>query len=228
MIALSSLVVACTGERERVILPPEAPMNDINKIAVVGFDNFTTDPGAATLIESFIQQQLHDSRVYDTIDTSLAKAALFDLDIDKAQLVNPDTARHFGNHLGVDAIITGEVSYYFENISMGTPTCYACNAQTKTGTWSVWQTTEVIFEIRARVVRTSTGAIIWSKTEQKRETVGRSHTVPHDTDAMPPYNVIPQWDRRDVPTTRQRAASAVTAAFTDDLLPRAVWVRIDR
>lgn len=228
VLILAAMVAAgCTGERERVMLPPEAPVTGIRSVAVVGFANYTVDPGISVLFEESVAQTLRESGQYQVVDVATARAALAAIGATPEQLADPNTARALGRRLGVDAIITGAATYYFDDVSVSAPECFNCRSQSSRASWHVNQRTVVYVTFQGRVIETKEGAIIWSKTVDGQDSTTRTVYLSWGEPADPPRYLVPGPDRRDIPETRRSAVRSAVSKFTADLLPRYVWVRTD-
>lgn len=221
------LASGCTGERERVMLPPEAPVHNIRSVAVVGFVNYTVDPGIVHLFEEGVTQTLHDSERYRVVDGATAWAALAAIGASPEQLADPEVAKALGRRLGVDAIITGAATYYFDDTSVSVPQCFGCRSQSSRPHWEVTHETLVQTAFQARVIETKEGAIIWSNTVEGRDTTRRTIYINWSERTAPPSSLVPRPDRRDIPETRRAAVRDAVRNFTVDLLPRYIWVRKD-
>lgn len=221
------LFAGCSHDVERVLLPPEAPMEGITRIAVAGFSNVTVDPGIALLFEQIVTTQLSESTRYTVVDGATARASLARLNMSIDELANPESAKRLGRALGVDALITGTATYYFDDVTMSVPDCTNCNVEGRTPYWSVRQTTQAVTTFQARVIRTDSGAIVWSNVADGRDTTSRTSYLSWNESTPPHESLVPRPDRRDIPGTREAAVREAARNFTEDLLPRYVWVRKD-
>lgn len=220
-------LAGCTQDMERVMLPPEAPMSNIRSIAVVGFLNYTVDPGIVLLFEESVATTLRESDRYKVIDGATAKAALSAIGAQPEQLADPSIAKALGRRLGVDAIITGVATYYLDDTTVSVPECYNCRNENARPRWQVTHRTSVYTTFQARVIETKEGAIIWSNTVDGRDTTNRSIYLNWGERTAPPSSLVPNADRRDIPEARLAAVRDAVRKFTVDLLPRYVWVRKD-
>lgn len=227
ILLLVLFAAACNGNREKVILPPEAPMVDIHRIAVVTFDNYTSDPGIGRLAQDHVIRILDDSGQYQVIDPIVTSAIIAEMGIEPQQLASPETAKEFGSRINADAIIMGEVLYYHESTTVLPPSCFNCRSEGKTPSWSTTHRTEVSTSMRARVIKTQTGAIIWTKSTEGKEQTNRYIDLPHKEQDAPPPTLIPAPDTRDIPRTREASVLKAVREFTKDLLPREIWVRVE-
>src|SRR5690625_2442272 len=66
----------CHEGMERVELPPSAPVEGVHRIAVVGIENFTSDPALARQLEHMIAQTLRQSEAYEVVDATSSRATL--------------------------------------------------------------------------------------------------------------------------------------------------------
>lgn len=225
LLVTAVIAAGCSHDLERVTLPPEAPMNGIQRIAIVGFNNYTVDPGLHILFSQFVARDLRQK--YEIVDQAQADAALAALGASADQIVIPRIARALGERLGVDAIITGAATYYFEDSSVSRPECVRCNSPGRTPYWLVNHETTVLATFQARLIRTSDGTILWSNTVDGRDVTSRTIYLDWSGgyDNPPRGSLIPSPDRSDIPQTRQEAVREAAGAFTKDLLPRHAWVR---
>lgn len=226
-LTLMLVVAGCSHNMERVTLPPEAPMEGIRRISVVGITNHSVDPGLGVLFEQLVTANLRESDYYQVVDSATARSALARIGAGIDELADPAVARRLGAELGVDALIWGTATYYFDDVHLSTPNCSNCGVENRQPFWSVRQTTSVLTTLQARVVRTNTGAIIWSKVADGRDTTQRTINISWSQNEPPPPALIPQSSRSDLPETRQMAARNAAREFTKDLLPRQIWVRTD-
>lgn len=226
LLAVAAVVAAgCSHNLERVTLPPEAPMTGIRRIAIVGFANYTVDPGLHLLFAQFVARDLANQ--YEIVDQAQADAALAALGVTREELAIPRVARSVDEHLNVDAIITGAATYYFDDSTVSRPQCVGCSSQRGRPSWYVYHETTVFTTFQARLIRVSDGAIVWSKTVDGRDTTSRTIYLSWSggSDNPPPSSLIPSADRGDIPVTRQEAVREAAGEFTKDLLPRYAWVR---
>lgn len=219
------LLAGCTEERERVMLPPEAPMTNIRTLAVVGVLNYTVDPGIALVFEESVASTLRESGHYQVIDGATARAALAAIGAQPEQLADPNIARALGRRLNVDAVITGAATYYFDDTTVSTPECVNCRNESSRPSWYVTQRTYVYTTFQARVIETKEGAIIWSKTVDGEDTTNRTVYLDWSQRTAPPESLVPRANRRDIPEARLAAVRNAVRNFTVDLLPRYIWVR---
>lgn len=222
------LLAGCTEERERVMLPPEAPVSNIRSIAVVGVANYTVDPGIALVFEESVASVLRESGRYQVVDGAAARAALAAIGAQPEQLADPAVAQALGRRLDVDAIITGAATYYFDDTTVSTPECYNCRSDSSRPSWHVRQRTYVYTTFQARVIETKEGAIIWSKTIDGEDTTNRTVYLDWSQKSAPPDSLVPRANRRDIPETRLAAVRDAVKKFTVDLLPRYIWVRKEK
>lgn len=218
-------IAGCRHDMERVMLPPEAPMSNIRSIAIVGFDNYTVDPGIVPLFEQWVATTLRDSDRYQVVDGATARAALSAIGARPDQLADPSVAKALGRRLGVDAIITGAATYYLEDTTVSVPECSYCRSENVRPYWQVTHRTSVYTTFQARVIETKEGAIIWSKTVDGNDTTRRTIYLNWNQRTAPPSSLVPGPDRRDIPETRLAAVRDAVRDFTVDLLPRYIWVR---
>lgn len=225
MVAL--VIAGCSHNMERVTLPPEAPVEGVRSIAVVGVDNFTVDPGLGRQFADIVASILRESDRYTLIDESTARAALSRMGATLNDLGDTNVAKRLGRELGADALISGSATYYFEDTRLSIPRCVNCGTKNATPYWNVTHITSVIGNVQTRVIESRSGTVVWSNTVEGRDTTNRTLFLNWNSTEPPPSSLIPETDRSDIPTTRDAAIREAARLFTADLLPRHVWVRKD-
>src|SRR5690606_37109331 len=187
VLILAAVVAAgCTGERERVMLPPEAPVTGIRSVAVVGFANYTVDPGISVLFEESVAQTLRESGQYLVVDVATARAALAAIGATPEQLADPNTARALGRRLGVDAIITGAATDYFDDVSPSATRCFCCRSEAFGASLRGIMRPVVYVAFQGGVVEAKDGASIWSKTVDGQDSTTRTVYLSWGEPADPP------------------------------------------
>ena len=93
----------------KVMKPARVDLKGIHRIAVTEFDG----PGqSGKLVVSILNSKLLNSNYFDVLEREKLQDVMREYQLSMAGMVNPDKAKQIGQLLGVDGIITGEVTAY--------------------------------------------------------------------------------------------------------------------
>ncbi len=218
-------VVGCS-EREQVMVPPRADLQGAQRLAVVSFDNYTVDPGLSLEVETRLIESLQG--YYHVVDRHTVQSALSHLGVRRGSTITNDIIYDLGNILRVDAIITGEIDTYFEDVSLLTPrrtSTYTHGSETR-ARWSSGQNTSVLVRMSVRVIGVDTGWVLYTKRVSGAYDSSSYETLSWSSLDPPPKSIVPETNRREIPNARLRAVRDAVSSFTVDLLPTYVWRRV--
>lgn len=215
----------CFGEREQVMVPPRADLKGANRLAVLYLSNYTSDPGIVLELEQGIRNRLRG--YYRMVDSSEVDTFLDRYGYDRGDRVSSDLIYRLGRELKVDAVIVGDISYYFEDVSQDVPKLTSTYDNGQKGRWSVRQETEALVVLSARVIETRNGTILYSTKVEGRDATSSTTMLNYAGLESPPASMVPRPSRRDIPRTRMGAINEAVDFFTADLLPTYVWRRVD-
>lgn len=224
-VMLLFVALGCGGEREQVMIPPRADLMGARTVAVLYFDNLSADPGLSFEFEQGLAHQLHG--YYRVLDGHAVEATLHGQGLVRGMPLTSQLIREIGESLDVDVVITGEVTYYFEDVTMNAPTRTGLYDNETKARWSVGQTTQVLVNVNGRVVSTETGLTLYSKRVEGSYSSTASQVLPWTELAPPPPSMLPRPSRKDVPQGRMRAVKDAVDSFSVDLLPTYVWRRVE-
>lgn len=220
----TALLIGC-ADRVRVELPPRAPVDHVRTVAVLPFENVTSDPSVAFAIEDGIAQALERSGWYDRV--TLARVT-GNLRITPNDMQSTTSLQDIGRELNVDAVITGIATYYFEDVYLDEPNCFGCNQPDRRPRWSVQQNTTVEAHMRARMIDVHSGEELHAASVTGKDWSYTTHDIGWYEDHSPPLGTyIPRPNRQQVPRTREVAITRALNAFTQDLLPRYEWRTVE-
>jgi len=93
----------------QVMKPARVNLKGIRRVAVTEF----TGPGqSGKLVVSILNSKLLNSNYFDVLEREKLQDVMREYQLSMAGIVNPDQAKQIGQLLGVDGIITGEVTAY--------------------------------------------------------------------------------------------------------------------
>jgi len=225
LLAAALIWAGCFQPRERVMIPPEVDLRDIESMAVVYWENYTPDPGLAAEMEKALADELQD--YYAVADRLEVDAALQRAGIRRGMAVDREMAQEIGDILDVDAVISGDVDYYFENVSQDAPQRRRVSGDEERARWTVTQETSASVVITGRVFDTASGRIVYSRDVEGRYTIERTDTIAWDALEAPPTSLVRRPTERDIPDARAGAVVDAAERFSGPLLPTYQWRRVE-
>lgn len=221
LLLIAALAAGC-GQRVQVQIPPKAPVEGIDTIAIAPFDNVTADAGLAYEIEEQIAKALRDSGWYASV-IQLRQLASFPA----GRPVTFEAVRQLAADHGADAVIVGTATYYFDDVFMGVPECSGCNRPETLPTWTVTQETHVVVHFTARLIEVATGRELYGMQARGEDTDYLTRFVAHREATPPPESLVPKPNRLRIPDTRRHAIQRAVYQFTRDLLPTYEWRSVE-
>ncbi len=217
------LIAACSQKRVQVEVPPVAPVEGIERILVLPFENFTSDPGLAWEFETRVIERLRASGWYASVESARTSQVLADLGIMPDDFSTPLGRRRIIEELRADAVIFGEATFYFEDVYLDGVVCSGCNNPNVRNTWFTNQYSAVDIHITARMVNLHTGEEVHMHRAAIHEWDVITRYLNWYEDEAPPASLIPSVNRQQIPALRERAISRAVHEFTKDILPTYEW-----
>lgn len=225
ILVLAAMLSGCFG-RERVMVPPRVDLGGAESLAVIYFENYTDQSNIAYDVEEKIAAKLRE--YYYVADRGEVERALAELGLRRGMVPTRDEIRRLGRMLDVDAVVTGEVGFYFEEVVQNPPRITRVYAEGQKAEWEVSQRTKAVISFTGRVVDARSGSILYTRRAEGEAAEVRETTLPWDKpDEAPSWVLIPSPSKLDVPSVRARAVGRATDQFTADLLPTYVWVKVE-
>ena len=113
LVSISILVVsgcASKGADSVVFQRENLDINYIERVAILPFDNLTTDDSAGARVRDLAFTQALASGKFDVVEQGLVDSALRELAIGKGQPIDAPVLKILGKRLGVNAFFTGSVN----------------------------------------------------------------------------------------------------------------------
>jgi polysaccharide biosynthesis protein PelC len=139
--ALALPSVACRSTSTKYV-HPNADLGAITKVAVLPFENLTSERAAADKVQKIFYLELLTLQVFDVAEPGQVAKTLRGGGVTSTEALGLSDLQRIGKELGVDGLFVGSVVDY---------------ADTRTGTTP---TPEVTIEVR--LVETQSGSTIWS------------------------------------------------------------------
>ncbi|MBI4346305.1 MAG: hypothetical protein HY553_05595 [Elusimicrobia bacterium] len=105
---LAAALFGC-ARRPIVVLKPTADFSKIERVAVLGFDDFPRQRGSGALVSSIFEKRLLAAG-YSVVERRRVDDLLSEQKLSVSGAVDPKLARKLGRVLGVDALILGSVT----------------------------------------------------------------------------------------------------------------------
>lgn len=231
LLVIVVLLLAGCSSYERAQVPPKVTIGGGNTVAVLFFDNFTSDYAISREVEQQLVEKLAEYyRVLDPIETEWAVVRL---NLLRGESPSPDQVIRLGQMLGVDAVIFGEVSGYFAPITQTPPYRNEKTRVTQSGQleyqWEMMQNTSVMVSFSGRVMETRSGNTIYRQRAEGEASRERKDVIDWLPEGKQPNKwFIPGPNNYDVPDTRKYALRQAINQFTTDLMPTYVWNKVDK
>ncbi|NLJ74391.1 MAG: hypothetical protein GX331_05295 [Firmicutes bacterium] len=218
------LLTGCAGH-ERVMVPPKADLQGAESVAVLYFDNETREPVVPYEVEENIAQRL--STYYRVADQAEVDSAMTRLGLRRGMVPTRDEIIRLGRLLNVDAVITGEVIFYFDDVSQSEAYMIEADLENELFRWEISQTTKALVSFTGRVINTRSGAIMYSRRVQgEGESISKSDLGWLKKDKKPDPFWYPSISRFDIPSVRSQAVRDAGDQFSAELLPTYVWRKV--
>lgn len=133
---------ACRSTRQTQYLHKNADLGAIQRVAVLPFENLTTERSASEKVQKIFQMELLALDVFDVAEPGQVTKILRAAGMTSPEALGEKEFQKLGQELKVDAVFYGTVVDF---------------AETRTGSTSTPEVT-----IQVRLVETQTGATIWS------------------------------------------------------------------
>ena len=138
-VLLLGLTSGCRSAGQTAFLHENADLGAIQKVAVLPFENMSSERTAGEKVQKIFYLELLSLRVFDVAEPGATSRAVRPQDVPN---LTPADFQRIGKELGVDAVFTGSVVDFAETRSGATPT------------------PEVTVQLR--LVECGTGSTIWS------------------------------------------------------------------
>src|SRR5258708_7571707 len=104
-----SAVFACS--RPIVAIKPGVDFTKINRVAILGFDDYPREPNSGEVVGSVFEQHLV-STGWSVVERRRVKELLAEQRLSATGAIDPKTAQKIGGILGVDALVMGAVTTF--------------------------------------------------------------------------------------------------------------------
>lgn len=232
LVAAVLLLTGCAGY-EWVQVPPKVEVGGNGTVAVLFFDNFTDDYALSYEVEQEIVRIL--SGYYRVLGPQEVEWALVRLGLMRGEVPSRDQVIRLGQMLGVDAVVTGEVSGYFDPINQTQPYPTGRTQTDEQGRiyrqYEFLETTQVMVSFSARVMDTRSGNVIHRQRVQGEYSSERKEIIRFPREWWPEGRVPSTWDlprvsQQDLRYVREVAIREAVSSFTADLMPTRVWRKV--
>lgn len=106
------LLAACSGVPSPYYMNAAAPPVRGMSVAILPFENLSTDPNAGTVIAQMTASELYARGLFKLMEETEARKRAADARIDLSQLGEATAAGQAAKALGVDAVLIGSVSEF--------------------------------------------------------------------------------------------------------------------
>ena len=207
---------------------PKVVMSNINRVAVIDFENYTTDKGLGIEIVGEIMSKIVEAGQIQLVERGQLEGVLREQNLAVKGFISPETAKEVGKILGVDALILGEITYYQTTAEMNVdqnppftpkhpenPSSWDRLKMSSQDTTNIWEEDKVTTNISLRLVEVETGSVVWSRSMSVEVRKWLGSLV--YSGKYNPYIRIPSPIYLDVPEFRSLAIDRIVCEFVLDL-----------
>lgn len=116
-------------------------LQNIRKIAILPFENYTRNEGLASTIREMVLAEVLSQNIFEVVDLSITDLVVFEEGLEKTLRMDKGTIRRIGDRLGVQALLLGSLTHLEE---------------IREGSYSY-----PVIGISLRLIDVKSGAIIW-------------------------------------------------------------------
>ncbi len=138
----SALLIGCTANRKTVFLHPEYDFGAIERIAVVNFENLSSEQGVAGYVTRLFITELFAAQAFDVVEPGEVAKVLRDIGQARGGELDLAGMKRMSDSLGIQAVIFGSVG----------------EAGQSAGRTSAFN----VVSLNARMVDCVTGNTVWS------------------------------------------------------------------
>jgi len=111
-VLLLALLGACSGVPSPVYVNASAPPQRGMTVAILPFENLSTDPNAGTILAQMTASELYARNLFKLMEETEARRRALEARIDLSQLGEATAVGAAAKALSVDAVLIGSVSEY--------------------------------------------------------------------------------------------------------------------
>lgn len=89
-------------------------LQNIRKIAILPFENYTRNEGLASTIREMVLAEVLSQNIFEVVDLSITDLVVFEEGLEKSLRMDKGTIRRIGDRLGVQALLLGSLTHLEE------------------------------------------------------------------------------------------------------------------
>ena len=144
LLAVALLLTSCSTMGPTVFLHQEYNFAYVERVAIVPFENLSSDQGAGARLTHLFMTELLSAEVFDVVEPGEVVKAMGKFSLPRKDLITVEQAKELGKALDVQALIIGTVDESTANRASGGPA--------------------TVVTLDVRMLETETGETIWSAT----------------------------------------------------------------
>jgi TolB-like protein len=147
-VVVIGLLGGCSGGRHTTFLHPEYNFAYVERVAVVPFENLTSDQGAGARGTRLFVSELLATEAFDVVEPGEVSRALGQVGTLRTAELTTEQVTALGKDLGVQGVILGSID--------------------ESATLQSGSARENVVTLTLRMVETETGATVWSTTQTEK------------------------------------------------------------
>lgn len=214
LVSLLILVLTFSGCK-KVMLEPEVDLRRLGKVALLEFDNLTSDLGIAQEATALLSEELAKIEGLDLLVPRFGDRVF------SSKEAQMGDVGELALRIGADTLLLGAVTYYFEDVYLEPPRRVLIDKKKELYRWEVRQETNVEVALTMQLVSKNRRVLF------SRQATGKANKLknielpwPGDSKYLPPFTSIPGPDRRQIPTLRREALRDAIRKLASSYLPQ--------
>ena len=207
------LMLFVTGCKQ-VMLDPEVDLLQMGTVALLEFDNLTSDLGIAREATVLLADEL--SKIEGL---ALLRPVLGDNRY-SSRAAQEGRIQKIATDLGADTLLSGAVTYYFEDVYLEPPKRVLIDKNKELYKWQARQESSVEVVLSMQLL-SKNGKVLYSRQETGKASRLKNIDLPwpEDSEYLPTFTILPSADRRQLPALRQEALRNAIKKLASSYLP---------
>jgi len=213
----------CTAP-EKAFRPPIYDMSGFKTIMITPFENYTQNPAIAeTVGDNFIETLIKArGRTFKILSGVKYISTESEIDLRTIDLKTRSGLDLIRKRLGVDGIISGKVTRYFEDVRVNPPVkkIYFDKARQRREIW--WESNKITYVIVAAsvtLINPEDGKILFTDSRVSKSEKNQFYRIDWSSDSPPPGYMIPLPDKTLIPELITEATRKLVNELSKNFVP---------
>jgi hypothetical protein len=200
---------------KQVVEEPKVDLRKMGTVALLEFDNLTSDFGIAVEATSLLADELSKLQGLELLIPNFGDPEF------SSRTAQEGDAGKVAARLGADTLLMGAVTYYFEDVYLEPPRRVLLDKEKDLYRWELRQETNVEVVLSMQLISKDRKVLF------SRQATGSSSRLktnrlswPGESEYLPPFSALSGTDRRQLPTVRREALRDAIRKLASSYLPQ--------